>query len=108
MPGDDELDQVIDREAASPAEGRDSRVLAQALRDRREALSGGGAVPVDDRNLSERILNEARSRSAEISARRSGGGDNAPTKKDGRIPWWLWALWVLAVVGAFVGWKLLG
>jgi hypothetical protein len=107
MPGDDELDQVIEREATSPAEGRDSRVLAQALRDRREALSGGGAVPVEDRNLSERILNEARSRSAEISARRSGGGSTPKAKQDG-IPWWLWALWVLAVVGAYVGWRLLG
>jgi hypothetical protein len=107
MPGDDELDQVIEREAASPAEGRDSRTLAKALRERREALSGGGAVPIEDKNLSERILTEARSRSAEISARRSGGGQ-PQTKPDGRIPWWLWSLWVLALVAAYVGWKLLG
>ncbi len=107
MPADDELDQVIAREATSPAEGRDSRVLAQALRERREALSGGGAVPAEDKNLSERILAEARTRSAEISARRSGNADGAG-RKDGRIPWWLWGLWALAVVAVYVAWKLFG
>jgi hypothetical protein len=93
MAGDEELDH-------------DSQVLAQALKERRDRLSGSAAVPADDRVLSERILADARTRSAEISARRSGGGASGGAR-DARIPWWLWLLWVLAIAAAYLGWRLL-
>lgn len=89
---------AIDKETASEAEKRDSRILYQALSRNRDALGGQAAVPADDRNLSEKILAEARSRSAEIAAtQRKASARHAVSGAP--IPWWLWAAWILAIAG---------
>lgn len=87
---------AIDKEAASEAEKRDSRILYQALSRNREALGGQAAVPADDGHLSQKILSEARSRSAEIAAtQRKASARHAVSGAP--IPWWLWLAWTLAI-----------
>mgnify|MGYP001562831075 CR=1 FL=1 len=100
---DDQTLAAIDQEATSEADKRDSRIIYQALQRNRAALGGQAALPAEDRALSEKILTQARSRSAEIaasqhqiSARQAASG--AP------IPWWLWLAWLLAIGGLVAAW----
>ncbi|MCK6489719.1 MAG: hypothetical protein L6R48_15605 [Planctomycetes bacterium] len=100
-------DPLPDDPGLDPEERRASQALLGALRDRRQALDGLAGAPADDKVLSERILAEARERSARIS----GGGrrsSSATAVDHGRpIPWWLWLAWALAAAAAVVAWKML-
>jgi hypothetical protein len=85
--------------AASEAERRESRVLLQALSERRGQIGALAQIPADDRRLSEQILAQARSRSAEIRAAQQGSGapPGAPLVST-PISWWLWAGWIIAIL----------
>ncbi len=103
MPANDGLDQAM--AGASPAEQRDTRVLLDALAERRARVGGAADLPADPA-LSERILAEARTRSAQISgAGQHTTGRFAPKAQP--IPWWLWLAWLAAIAGAVVAWKML-
>jgi hypothetical protein len=86
---------AIDSEAADDAERSDSKVLYQALNARRGELGAAAEIPADDKNLSERIMSRARTRSEQISRTRvSSAGYN----KDGKpIPLWLILAWLVAI-----------
>jgi hypothetical protein len=97
---------AIDKEAADEAEKRDSRILYEALSRNRGDLGGEAAVPADDQHLSQRILAEARSRSAEIAAgQRKTSSRHVVTGAP--IPLWLWAAWILAIAALVAGFWLL-
>ena len=99
----DETFSAIDQEAASEAEKRDSRLLYQALSKNREVLGGQSAVPAEDRALSEKILADARSRSAEIAANQ--GDISARRAVSGApIPLWLWLAWSVAIAALIAAW----
>lgn len=99
---------VVDREAKDDTERRESRVLIDALRSRREQLSGSSQIPARDSKLSEQILGEARKRSAQISASRQASISQALTPPTKPIPWWLWLAWILAVTGVVTAFRFLG
>ena len=99
---------VVDREAKDDSERRESRVLIDALRSRREQLSGSSQIPARDTKLSEQILGEARKRSAQISASRQASISQALTPPTKPIPWWLWLAWVLAIAGVVAAFRFLG
>ncbi len=101
----EEMFQAIDAEAADPAEGKDSRLLYEALRQRKDQLKAEASLPVD-KALTEKILAEARTRSAHISASRGGASTRAPVVSAG-IPIWLWIAWILAIAGVIVAFKYL-
>ncbi len=101
---DEELFKVIDAEAADPREGTDSRILYRALRERRDRLGAESDLPRDSA-LSEKILAEARSRSAQISASRKVSGPVAAVTPG--IPWWLWGAWIVAIAGVVAAFKYL-
>ena len=96
-----EIDQAITEAVTDPDEQRASRVLARALGERSSTLGGGG-LPADDRAISERILTEARVRSARIAGEHVVDVDVSPA-----IPWWLWLAWAVALVAAAAAWKYL-
>jgi hypothetical protein len=106
-PGDD-LFAVVDREAKDDAERRESRVLYEALRTRKDQIGAVTQIPAKDEKLSEQILAEARSRSAEISAARHRSGSQAVEAASKPIPWWLWLAWLLAIAGVIVAFKFIG
>jgi hypothetical protein len=95
-----ELDRAIVAAVTDPDEQRASRVLVRALGERSQTLGGGG-LPADDRVVSERILAEARVRSARIA------GEQAvpPPPAASAIPWWLWLAWAVALAGAWAAWR---
>ena len=97
-----ELNRAIADAATNPDERRASQALVRALGERGASLGGGG-LPADDSAISERILAEARVRSARIT----GETDPAPIPPV-RVPWWLWLAWAVAIVGAVVAWTYLG
>lgn len=99
-PDEQELYAQIDREAADDRERTASKALYRALKENRQDISGQAQIP-DDPRLSERILAEARTRSAQISAasRRAEA-----EHQSGGIPWWLWLAWALAVAGFAAAW----
>jgi hypothetical protein len=101
---DEELFKVIDAEAANPREGTDSRLLYRTLTERRARLGAASELP-QDKALSEKILAEARSRSAQISASRKVSGPVVAVSPG--IPWWLWAGWVVAIAGVLAVYKYL-
>lgn len=101
----DELFQAIDAESANPAESKDSRLLYEALKQRKDQLKGETSLP-EDKALTEKILAEARTRSAHISASRGGASTRAPVVSAG-IPIWLWVAWALAIAGVVVAFKYL-
>ncbi len=98
---------TVDRETADERERTDSKVLYQALVERKDALGAQGSLPAEDKQLSENILNQARQRSAQISgaARRGPSGTTAAPARG--IPWWLIVAWILAIAAAFAAFKLL-
>lgn len=93
------------------ADARASAAILAALRQRRASLGGEAGSPVDDGRLSERILSEARVRSARIAGSAVGAGPSdrsARVAAPGRpIPWWLWLAWLAALAGAALAWWLL-
>ncbi len=99
---------VVDREAKDDTERRESRVLIDALRSRREQLGGSSQIPARDSKLSEQILGEARKRSAQISASRQASISQALTPPIKPIPWWLWLAWLLAIAGVVTAFRFLG
>ena len=101
----DEMLSAIDAEAKDPAESKDSRLLYDALRARRDQLKAETSLP-EDKALSEKILAEARTRSAQISASRGGTSHRVPVVTAG-IPWWIWAGWVIAIAGVVAAVKYL-
>ncbi len=105
-PGD-ELLKVVDREASDEAERRESRVILEALRTRKDQIGAVNQIPARDEKLSEQILSQARSRSAEISATRQRSGSQAVEAASKPIPWWLWLAWLVAIVGAIAAFKLM-
>ena len=81
----------------TPADRKASQIMVDALRAHRDKASGAAAVPLEDPQLSSKIMGEARSRSQEIR-------DAAAKRVERPIPWWLWLLWI-AAIGLFVaGW----
>ena len=58
----------IDRSARDGAERHDSKAIYDALQRHGPAVGGQASLPADDRQLSTRILAEARTRSAEVAA----------------------------------------
>lgn len=98
---------AIDGAQASDRDKRDSRILYQALHRNRDAVGGQAALPPDDQHLSERILAEARSRSAEIAANQRQGSARHSVS-GAPIPVWLWLAWIVAIgglVAAFWYWR---
>lgn len=104
---DAETFAAIDQEAANEAEKRDSRILYQALQRNREALGGQAAIPANDQKLSEQILSQARTRSAEITAAQRQASAHQ-TASGAPIPLWLWIAWILAVGGLLAAWWYFG
>jgi hypothetical protein len=105
-PGE-ELLKVVDREAKDEAERRESRVLYEALRTRKDQIGAVTHIPARDEKLSEQILNQARSRSAEISATRQRSGSQAVEAASKPIPWWLYLAWLVAIAGVVTAFKLM-
>jgi hypothetical protein len=104
-PGE-ELLKVVDREAKDEVERRESRVLYEALRTRKDQIGAVTQIPARDEKLSEQILNQARSRSAEISATRQRSGSQAVEAASKPIPWWLYLAWLVAIAGVIAAFKL--
>ncbi len=104
--GEDEIGAAIDSGTHDDAERKDSRLIYQALRDRKDALGAEAAIPAEDKSLTERILTEARTRSAEISATRGGSGHRAqPLSR--AIPWWMLLAWLAAIAAVLAGYHYL-
>ena len=108
MASRDDLYAVVDKEAKDDAERRESRVLVDALRTRRDQIDGASQIPAKDVKLSEQILGEARKRSAQISASRQASISQALTPPAKPIPWWLWLAWILAIAGVVSAFSFLG
>lgn len=108
MASRDDLYAVVDKESKDDAERRESRVLVDALRNRREQIDGASQIPAKDAKLSEQILGEARKRSAQISASRQASISQALNPPSRPIPWWLWLAWILAIAGVVVAFMYLG
>ena len=108
MSSREDLYSVVDREAKDDAERHESRVLVDALRNRRDQIDGASQIPAKDAKLSEQILGEARKRSAQISASRQASISQALTPPAKPIPWWLWLAWILAIAGVVTAFSFLG
>lgn len=108
MPADDNEVQtrraIADEAGASEADKRDSQLIYDALRRHKGVLAGESRLPAEDRALSDRILNQARNRSAEIRAARSPSSRHLTTGTP--LPWWLILAWVLVAVGMAAAWVL--
>lgn len=104
----EDIYSVVDKEAKDDAERRESRVLVDALRARRDHLDGASQIPAKDPKLSEQILGEARKRSAQISASRQASISQALHPPSKPIPWWLWLAWILAIAGVVSAFSFLG
>jgi hypothetical protein len=104
----EDIYSVVDKEAKDDAERRESRVLVDALRSRRDQLDGASQIPAKDPKLSEQILGEARKRSAQISASRQASISQALNPPSKPIPWWLWLAWILAIAGVVSAFSFFG
>lgn len=117
MPGDAPAGPVEDndaqtRRAISDADGvteadkRDSQLIYDALRRHKDALAGEAKLPAEDRVLSERILAQARNRSAEI--RETSRPATSRHLSTGRpLPLWLIVTWIVVAAGMVAAWYLL-
>lgn len=101
----DDFRTLVETDGTDAATERDSRLIYQALRERRGDLQGEAALP-QDQALSERILAEARNRSAEISASRGGSGHRAQRGARG-IPWWMILAWLAAITAVVLAFRYL-
>jgi hypothetical protein len=97
--------EAIDDTTADPAVRKDSQLIYDALRERRDDLKTEKSLP-EDRALSEKILAEARTRSAQISASRGGSSHRAQAVAAG-IPWWLIVAWIIAIAAVAFAAKLI-
>ena len=97
----------IDRSARDGAERHDSKAIYDALQRHGPAVGGQASLPADDRQLSTRILAEARTRSAEVAAARRTTSARMPAQ-GAPIPWWVALGWVLAIAGLLAAWRWLG
>lgn len=95
----------IDRTAKDEAERRDSKAIYAALKQHAPTVGGQASLPADDRQLSERILGQARTRSAEVAAAKRTASARLATQ-GAPIPWWLILGWVLAIVGLIAAWRM--
>lgn len=96
----DELFRAIDDDDADAAAKADSKVIYDHLSSQRQMLGGIATIPLDDRNLSERILDAATKRSREM---RGSATVSAALQAQGRpVGLFIWALWALALIGAGV------
>lgn len=88
---------------ATEVDKRDSQLIYEALRRHKDALAGEAQLPSEDRVLSERILAQARTRSAEIrDASRSATSRQLGTGRP--LPLWLILAWVAVTVGLVLAW----
>ena len=99
-----ELFGEIDRTAKDQAERQDSKAIYAALKQHGGAVGGEASLPSDDRQLSERILAHARTRSAEVAAARRTASSRLPAQ-GAPIPWWVLLGWLLAIIGLAVAWR---
>ncbi len=102
-PEDEALYATIDGEARDEVERRDSKIIYEALKRRRDEVGGGAEIPAEDKQLSERILRQARTRSAQISASRATAGSGRQAT-GAPIPWWLIVAWIVAIAGVATLW----
>ena len=79
------------------ADRKASQIMVDALRAHRETASGSASVPLDDQQLSSKLMAEARSRSQEIR-------DASAKRVEKPIPWWLWLAWLAAIALFAAGW----
>ncbi len=96
--------------AEGSADGKEqhaSQVLYDTLRRHRETLAGAAKMPTQDPALSERILSEARNRSAEIRAAQRPPGTR-PGLRGRPLPKWLLLAWVIAIAAFLAAWYWLG
>jgi len=92
-----------DADGASEADQRDSQLIYEALRRHKDALAGEAQIPGDDRVLSERILAQARTRSAEIrGASRPSTSRHPGTGRP--LPLWLIVAWIVVTAGLVLAW----
>jgi hypothetical protein len=82
----------------TPKERHESKVLMDALAQRKGQLGAAAQIPANDQALSERILGEARRRSEQISASRNPAASSRTLAQREKIPWWLFALWIFAAL----------
>ena len=104
-PEPDEFFATIDSETTDPVERQESRTLYRALHERKDELKAESALPLDPA-LSEKILSDARTRSAQISASRGGTGHQAQARSAG-IPLWMYLAWVVAIAAVILAIKFL-
>jgi hypothetical protein len=105
---DPSTDETIARTARDQNDADASRAVLRALTDRRAELAGGG-LPPEDPHLTDRILVQARSRSAEIRRSRSGLPHSARQPVSGSpVAWWLIAAWLGVLAAAVVAWRWAG
>ncbi len=99
----------VDPGHPSDADERASALIRDALHARRDHLSGSAQLPAEDRQLSERILGEARRRSAEITAAGPGPGPSSSRRSSAteRVPWWLWLGWIAAIAAVALAFRYL-
>lgn len=104
----DELFETIDREATSTEENRDSKEIYDALRARREHLSGSSHLPANDQALTDSIREAASQRSRELSresARAVAAASSVlqSARNEQPVPTWLWVAWAVAIAAAAAG-----
>lgn len=93
--------------AGTSDERRDSKALMEALAQRKDALGAAAHLPPEDHALSDRILGEARRRSEQISASRNPAASTHIPKAAERIPLWIYAAWIVALIGSFLAFRYL-
>ena len=91
--------------AGTPDERRDSKVLMEALGQRKDELGAAAQLPPEDRALSERILGEARRRSEQISGSDNPAASARTPVAAERIPWWIYVAWIIAIVGSILAFR---
>lgn len=91
----------------TPDERRDSKALMEVLAERKDALGASAQLPSEDHALSERILGEAKRRSEQISASRNPAASTHIPKAAERIPVWIYAAWIVAIVGSILAFRYL-
>jgi hypothetical protein len=104
QPRRDEVIVSIQAEAANPAEERDSRVLVEALRAHRDAVGGVAAVPANDQRLSEAVMAEARTRSAQLRGAAAQFSNRVGSQPARSVPAWLWLAWLAVIIAAIGVW----
>ena len=84
--------------AGNDADRQASQQIVSALRTHRDSVSGISSIPLDDPQLSSKVMADARSRSQEIREASAAKPVERP------IPLWLWLAWLLAIAAFAVAW----